>query len=83
MAHQHTTDTSVFAIITAFTSGLDVIKKLKKKRKKGKDAGNRVDEEEDIRLSRSSFQRSAIDIRQEYERSYGYLGESFRVGQCE
>jgi hypothetical protein len=85
MANHQTTDSSVFAIIAAFTSGLDVVKKLKKKRrvkKKDRATGENVHGDEDeVRLSRS-LQRGSIDIRNKYEMSNVMYGDRFRAGDC-
>lgn len=72
-----TTDSSVFALISAFTSGLDVFKKLKKKRKR---KGDPVDTEE-ARLS-LSLKRGPTDIQQEYSKNYSIQGERYREGDC-
>src|ERR1700761_7704810 len=80
MAQNQTTDSSIFAIIAAFASGLDVVKKLKKRRKKSQDKAARLDDEE-IRLSRS-LQKGSIDIRQEYARNHALFGDRYREGDC-
>jgi hypothetical protein len=67
------TDGCVLALIGSFANGLDVFKKLRKKRKKA----NADDDES--RLTRS-LQRGPIDIRQEYDRNYIAQGETFRKG---
>jgi hypothetical protein len=73
-----TTDSSVFALIGAFTSGLDVFKKLKKKRRKVSEAQLR---DEELRLRRS-LQRGPLDIQQEYSQNYAVQGDRFRQGDC-
>jgi hypothetical protein len=67
------TDSCVLTLIGSFLNGLDVFKKLRKKKKK-----TNADDPES-RLTRS-LQRGPIDIRQEYERNYAVQGERFRKG---
>jgi hypothetical protein len=78
MAPAQTTDSSVFALIGAFTSGLDVLKKLKKKRRKSTET--KVEDDE-IRLRRS-LQKGPIDLHQEYNQNYTRYGDRYREGDC-
>ncbi len=73
----NTTDSSVFALISAFTNGLDVFKKLKRERRK---KGDSIPVEE-VRLSRS-LRKGPSDIKVEYDRNYLVQGERFREGDC-
>ncbi|KAF2667056.1 hypothetical protein BT63DRAFT_328245 [Microthyrium microscopicum] len=70
------TDSSVLALITSFTSGLDVFKKLKKRRKRKKEEKAALDE---TRLS-SSLKKGPLDIHAEYSKNYALQGERFREG---
>jgi hypothetical protein len=71
----NTTDSSVSALIAAFNSGLDVLKKLKPKRRKKGD-GVPLDE---ARLSRS-LRKGPSELRHEYDKNYQLQGERFREG---
>ena len=67
------TDGCVLALIGSFTNGLDVFKKLRKRRKK-------IDADDaESRLTRS-LQRGPIDICHEYDRNHAVQGEVFRRG---
>lgn len=81
MAHPDVSD-SIFSIIAAFTSGLDVFKKVrdrrgKQKSKKGAKADKKSGEE--LKLSQS-LRQGPRDIQHEYDRSYAALGERFAKG---
>jgi hypothetical protein len=73
-----TTDSSLLALIGAFTTGLDVFKKLKKKRRKAVES-QLTDEE--LRLRRS-LQKGPLDLQQEYTQNYALQGDRFRQGDC-
>jgi hypothetical protein len=79
-----TTDSSVFSIITAFTSGLDVFRKLrerrrvKKKRKASKGSGEK-ESGEHLRLSKS-LRRGPVDIEREYEKQRAKHGRRYEIG---
>lgn len=80
---------SVLSILGSFSSGLDVFKRLREKRRRkhsGRGHGRRkrgngkVDaEEEEMRLSRS-LRQGPEDIGREYARSVYAVGEGFGVG---
>lgn len=78
----------VYSIVTAFTSGLDVLKKLREKRKQKKSRTKSDKEKELRRMSdelelHNSLSRGPIDISREYERSVGYSGGQFARGDGE
>lgn len=77
MANQ-STDTSLFALIGAFSSGLDVFKKLKKRRRK---QVQQQPEDEELRLRRS-LQKGPLDLQSEYNRNYAVQGDKYREGDC-
>jgi len=77
------TDASVSSIIAAFTSGLDIFKKLREKRQRKKakqtkrQSSSKSDEE--TQLSRS-LQRGSQDVQAAYEDNYRGLGPKYAVG---
>lgn len=82
------TDSCVGSLISAFTSGLDVFKKLRerkreKKSKKARAQTPALQEKsgEELRLSKS-LRRGTADIQGEYEKHYRGYGEQFAVGDC-
>ncbi|TKA74375.1 hypothetical protein B0A49_02210 [Cryomyces minteri] len=73
---------SVFSIIAAFTSGLDVFKKLQTKgKRKRKSEDVHLDREAELQLS-NSLRKGPSDIRKEYERDVRDLGERFAAGDA-
>jgi predicted Zn-dependent peptidase len=83
-AQNQSTDSSVFALISAFTNGLDVFKKLRerKAKKKRKQQEELEAAKEEVRLSQS-LSRGPMDIRSEYENNYALHGERYREGDGE
>jgi len=80
------TDSCVFSLVTAFTSGLDVFKKFrgrkhkkKSKRAQAHAAASSEKTGEELRLSKS-LRRGTADIQGEYEKHYRGYGERFAVG---
>ena len=80
------TDSCVFSLVTAFTSGLDVFKKFRGRKHKKKSKRAQVQAAaslektgEELRLSKS-LRRGTADIRGEYEKHYSGYGERFAVG---
>jgi hypothetical protein len=70
-----TTDSSVQALVAAFSGALDVFKRIRLRRRK-----KRLSDEE-VRLT-SSLRRGPHDIQNEYNRNYKIAGEKFRNGDC-
>lgn len=76
----------VLSIVASFSSGLDVFKRLREKRKRrhggrrggGRKCDGRADEEE-LRLSRS-LRQGPEDIGREYARSVYAVGDGFAIG---
>jgi hypothetical protein len=83
-AQKQSTDSSVFALISSFTSGLDVFRKLRerKSKKKRKKEEELAAAHEEARLS-SSLTRGPVDIHNEYQSNYALHGERFREGDGE
>jgi len=73
------TDHSVFSIITAFTSGLDVFKKLKERRKLKKSKANQAIQRKERDLERS-LRRGQVEIHDEYNRHAQVAGQKFVHG---
>jgi len=80
------TDSCVFSLIDAFTSGLDVFRKFRgrkheKKSKRARVLGvvSREKTGEELRLSKS-LRRGTSDIQGEYEKHYKGYGERFAAG---
>ncbi len=72
---------SVLSIIAAFTSGLDIFKKLReksppKKSKRAHDSGRRKQESQ---LSKS-LHKGRVEIHKEYERNLDRAGARFATG---
>ena len=80
MAHSNVSS-CVLSIVGSFSSGLDVFKKLRDKRKRKKKSSKRDlrMEQEETRLSRS-LRQGPEDIGREYARSVCRVGEGFAVG---
>jgi len=83
-----TTDSCVVSLIAAFSSGLDVFKKLRErrrdKRKTRRSRTRKAPQEksgDELQLSKS-LRRGPVDIQNEYERHYRAKGERFAVGDC-
>lgn len=80
-----TTNASVLSIIAAFTSGIDVFKKLSKRRHKKpcKGANSQANEQnrEELQLSRS-LRRGPVDIQWKHERHVQGAGQLYAVGDC-
>ena len=72
----------VLSIVASFTSGLDVFKSFREKRKRRKwsRSESRVDEEE-LQLSRS-LRRGPEDIGREYQKSIQSVGDHFAIGDA-
>lgn len=83
-----TTNSYIISLIAAFNDGLDVFKKLRKRRR-GKRKARRAKTQtalqekggDELRLSRS-LRKGPVDIQNEYERHYRAKGERFAVGDC-
>lgn len=80
------TDSCVGSLVAAFTSGLDVFKKLRerkreKKNKRAKAQTPALQEKsgEELRLSKS-LRKGSADIHGEYKKHYRGYGERFAVG---
>ncbi|EME40388.1 hypothetical protein DOTSEDRAFT_75004 [Dothistroma septosporum NZE10] len=71
----------VLSIIASFTSGVDVFKKFREsqKRTEGRRKKSGVDEEEEVRLTRS-LRMGSKEIGREYQRSVYAAGEHFAQG---
>ena len=72
--HSQTTDSSVHALISSFTSAFDVFKKLRRKRSRREE---RLEDE--VRLSKS-LRRAPVDLHSEYARNRAVQGERFKEG---
>lgn len=85
-AQKQSTDSSVFALISSLTSGLDVFRKLKVKRHRRKhkkeEEAAAVREREEARLSHS-LTRGPAEIQTEYEQNLAIHGERYREGDGE
>jgi len=83
------TDSCVVSLVAAFTSALDVFKKLRERRREKKTKSRHTKAQkalqeksgEELRLSKS-LRRGPVDIQNEYERHYQAKGERFAVGDC-
>lgn len=80
------TDSCVVSLIAAFTSGLDVFKKLRERKREKKSKKARAQtlalqgkSGEELVLSKS-LRRGSADIHGEYEKHYRGYGERFAVG---
>lgn len=69
------------SIVASFSSGLDVFKELRdtRKRRRRVKAGDKAEEENEIRLSKS-LRRGPEDIGREYQRNLQNAGDEFAVG---
>lgn len=79
MAHTNVSS-CVLSIVASFSSGLDVFKKLREKRRRRR--RSRLAEKDDIeefRLARS-LRQGPEDIGREYQRSIQAAGDHFAVG---
>lgn len=91
MAHKEQQDgpigDSVLAIVAAFTSGLDVFKRLRERRRRRKSSKRphratpaQIEPSGDeLRLS-NSLRQSPVDIQRHYESNYAAAGERFAQG---
>jgi len=83
-----TTDSCVVSLIAAFSSGLEVFKKLRERRR-GKRKPKRARAQttlqeksgDELRLSKS-LRKGPVDIHNEYEKHYRNKGERFAIGDC-
>lgn len=83
------TDNCVSSLVAAFTSGLDVFKKARERKREKKSKHTRAQTPalqeksgEELILSKS-LRRGGADIRGEYEKHYRGYGERFAVGDRE
>lgn len=93
MAHKEQQDgpigDSVLAIVAAFTSGLDVFKRLRERRRRRKSSKRphratpaQIEPSGDeLRLS-NSLRQSPVDIQRHYETNYAAAGERFAQGDA-
>ena len=82
MAHTNVSS-CVLSIVGSFSSGLDVLKKLREKRKRRHSSRRRKcdarAEEEEMKLSRS-LRQGPEDIGREYANSLYAVGDGFAIG---
>ncbi|KAF2144743.1 uncharacterized protein K452DRAFT_306514 [Aplosporella prunicola CBS 121167] len=74
---------SVSSLVAAFTTGLDVFKKLRAKRRRRKSSSNSggTKQADEARLA-ASLSRGPVDIQRHYEHSYAATGEPFARGDA-
>ncbi|EKG10492.1 hypothetical protein MPH_12350 [Macrophomina phaseolina MS6] len=93
MAHREQHDgpigDSVLAIVAAFTSGLDVFKRLRERRRRRKSAKKphratpaHVEPSGDELQLSNSLRQSPVDIQRHYESNYAAVGERFAQGDA-
>jgi hypothetical protein len=82
MAHTNVSS-CVLSIVGSFSSGLDVFKKLRDKRKRKHNSRRKkcdaLAEEEELRLSKS-LRQGPEDIGREYAKSVYAVGDGFAIG---
>lgn len=71
--------TSVISIIAAFTSGLDILRKVRGKYRRSKVKNKDVDLEKETRLDKS-LKRGTFEIENEYAAGLSTFGERFMTG---